>query len=87
METKQKSDSVVVTITDNGIGIRPEHRKKVFQPFYTTREGALGMGLTITQHLVEKYGGTILINSMPNQGTAVRVTLPTKCPDAVRPAK
>ncbi len=77
VETKQKSDSVVVTITDNGIGIRPEHRKKVFHPFFTTREGALGMGLTITQHLVEKYGGTILINSMPNQGTAVRVTLPT----------
>ena len=77
VETQQQSDSVVVTITDNGIGIRPEHRKKVFQPFYTTREGALGMGLTATQHLVEKYGGTILINSVPNQGTAVRVILPT----------
>ncbi len=77
VETKQNSDSTVVTITDNGIGIQPERRKKVFSPFYTTREGALGMGLTITQHLVEKYGGTILINSMPNQGTAVRVTLPT----------
>ena len=78
VETKQNSDSTVVTITDNGIGIQPERRKKVFSPFYTTREGALGMGLTITQHLVEKYGGTILINSMPNQGTAVRVTLPTR---------
>ena len=77
VETQQKSDSVVVTITDNGTGIQPEHRKKVFHAFYTTREGALGMGLTVTQHLVEKYGGTVLINSRPNQGTAVRVTLPT----------
>ena len=77
VETKQNSDSTVVTITDNGIGIQPERRKKVFSPFYTTRESALGMGLTITRHLVEKYGGTILINSMPNQGTAVRVTLPS----------
>ena len=77
VETKQNSDSAVVTITDNGIGIQPERRKKIFSPFYTTREGALGMGLTITQHLVEKYGGAILIKSMPNQGTAVRVTLPT----------
>ena len=77
VETKQESDSVVVTITDNGTGIRPEHRMKVFSPFYTTREGALGMGLTVTQHLVEKYGGSILMNSMPNQGTVVRVTLPT----------
>ena len=78
VETKQENGSVVVTITDNGIGIRPERRKKVFSPFYTTREGALGMGLTVTQYLVEKYGGTILINSMPNQGTAVRVTLPPR---------
>ena len=77
VETRQNSDSTVVTVTDNGIGIPPERRKKVFQPFYTTREGALGMGLTSTQHLVEKYGGTILINSMPNQGTAVRLTLPS----------
>ena len=36
------------------------------------------MGLTVAQHLVEKYGGTILFNSLPNQGTAVRVTLPTR---------
>ena len=78
VETRQNGDSTVVTVTDNGIGIQPERRKKVFSPFYTTREGALGMGLTITRHLVEKYGGTILINSMPNQGTAVRVTLPTR---------
>lgn len=77
VETRQNGDGAVVTITDNGIGIQPERRKKVFQPFYTTREGALGMGLTITRHLVEKYGGTILINSRPNQGTVVRVTLPT----------
>ena len=78
VETRQNGDHTVVTITDNGIGIQPEHRKKVFSPFYTTREGALGMGLTITQHLVEKYGGSILINSRPNQGTAVRVTLPSR---------
>ena len=78
VEAKQKDDTVVVTISDNGIGIQPERHKRVFQPFYTTREGALGMGLTVAQHLVEKYGGTILLNSLPNQGTAVRVTLPTR---------
>ena len=77
VETRQEGDNAVVTITDNGVGIRPERRKKVLSPFYTTRKGALGMGLTVTQHLVEKYGGSILINSMPNQGTAVRVVLPT----------
>ena len=78
VETKQENDNVVVTVADNGVGIRPERRKKVFQPFYTTREGALGMGLTVTQNLVEKYGGSIAMNSMHHRGTVVRVTLPIR---------
>ena len=83
IETGQAEDTgVVVTITDNGVGIRPEKRKKVFNPFYTSRDDAAGMGLTSTQHLVEKYGGTILMNSLPSQGTMVRITLPTGRGDA-----
>ena len=78
VETKQENDNVVVTVADNGIGIRPEQHKKVFHPFYTTREGALGMGLTVVQSLVEKYGGGIGMNSVPHRGTVVRVTLPTR---------
>ena len=78
VETKQENESVIVTVADNGVGIRPERRKRVFQPFYTTREGALGMGLTITQNLVEKYGGSIVMNSMHRRGTVVRVTLPIR---------
>ena len=78
IETTQAEDNgVVVTITDNGIGISSEKRKKVFNPFYTSRDNAAGMGLTSAQYLVEKYGGSILMNSLPNQGTMVRVTLPT----------
>ena len=78
IETAQAEDNgVVVTITDNGIGISSEKRKKVFNPFYTSRDNAAGMGLTSAQYLVEKYGGSILMNSLPNQGTMVRVTLPT----------
>ena len=78
VETKQDNGGIRVTITDNGIGIRPERRKKVFNPFYTTRDGAIGMGLTVTRYLVEKYDGTILMNSVPNQGTVIRIMLPTQ---------
>ena len=41
------------------------------------------MGLTIAQYLVEKYSGTILMNSMPNRGTAVRITLPARAHEGV----
>ena len=59
------------------MGIDGEQRKKVFEPFYTSKDNAVGMGLTTTQYLVDKYGGSILMNSLPGQGTMVRVTLPT----------
>lgn len=76
VETKQENEHIVVTVTDNGLGIRPEHRNKIFQPFFTTRKEALGMGLAVTKNLVEKYKGNIQINSMHHRGTAVRVSLP-----------
>ena len=78
IETLQENNAgVLITITDNGVGIRPEKRKQVFNPFYTSRDDATGMGLTATQYMVEKYGGSIQMNSLPNQGTMVRVMLPS----------
>ena len=78
IETAQAEDNgVLVTIIDNGIGINSEKRKKVFSPFYTSRDNATGMGLPSAQYLVEKYGGSILMSSLPNQGTMVRIALPT----------
>lgn len=67
--------SVSITITDNGMGIRPEQRTDIFTPFYTTRAGAAGMGLPIAQYLAEQYGGGILIRSQPSRGTMARITL------------
>lgn len=74
---QQDPHSVSVTITDNGMGIHPEQRPDIFTPFYTTRDGAAGMGLTVAQYLAEQYGGNILIRSSPSRGTMVRITLPT----------
>ena len=77
IQTLQEDNAgVLITITDNGVGIRPEKRKQVFNPFYTSRDDAAGMGLTTTQYMVEKYGGSIQMNSLPNQGTMMRVMLP-----------
>ena len=77
IQTLQEDNAgVLITITDNGVGIRPEKRKQVFNPFYTSRDDATGMGLTTTQYMVEKYGGSIQMNSLPNQGTMMRVMLP-----------
>ena len=76
IETKREDDTVLIIIADNGDGIEAEHRKKVFEPFYTSRPDAKGMGLATAQHVVQKYEGSISLRSLPGQGTMVRIALP-----------
>jgi PAS domain S-box-containing protein len=69
-----------VTVADTGSGIQPEHRKNLFQPFYTTKKDiGTGLGLWITRGIVEKHGGMIHVRSKigpESSGTAFSVFLP-----------
>ena len=80
IDTAQRNEEIVITIIDNGGGITPERRRQIFRPFYTSRDGAMGLGLTLAGDLVKKYEGGIKVNSLPGQGTVTRVTLPTGIP-------
>ena len=80
IDTVARGDEIAVTVIDNGEGIPAERRKQIFRPFYTTREGALGLGLTVVAHLVKKYEGGVKVSSLPGQGTVARITLPTLGP-------
>ena len=77
VDTARKDDEILITVIDNGAGIAPEQRANVFKPFYTSRDGAMGIGLAFAGHLARKYDGVIKINSLPGQGTVARVTLPS----------
>lgn len=71
-------DTVEAEIADTGAGIPAEAVEKIFEPFYTTKkpgEGT-GLGLFITRKIVELYGGTIKVRSMPGQGTTFFIRLP-----------
>ena len=80
IDTASRNNELTITILDNGAGITPDRRKKIFRPFYTSRDGAMGLGLTLAGHLVKKYEGGIKVNSLPGQGTVTRITLPTGTP-------
>jgi GAF domain-containing protein len=77
--TRNLGNAVEVRVRDNGSGIRPEHRDKLFQPFFTTKptgEGT-GLGLSISYDIVtQQHGGTITVESEPDMFTEFTVYLP-----------
>ena len=80
VDTARRNDDILVTVIDNGAGISAERRAKIFKPFYTSRDGAMGLGLTLASHLAAQYEGDIKVNSLPDQGTVTRITLPAGPP-------
>ena len=80
VDTAERAGEVLVTVIDNGDGIAPERRTQVFRPFYTSRDGAMGMGLTLAGELARRYEGAIKMNSLAGRGTVARITLPTGTP-------
>jgi PAS domain S-box-containing protein len=63
-------------INDTGIGIAPELIEKIFNPFFSTKEGATGLGLTLVHNIVKAHSGTVHVDSIQEQGTTVRLVLP-----------
>jgi len=68
--------SIVVQITDTGVGITLEHRAHLFEPFYTTKAQGTGLGLAISAHIITQHGGQIDVASEVGVGTTFTVRLP-----------
>ena len=70
---------VVLTVTDNGIGMDEETRQKAIEPFFTTKpiEAGTGLGLTMVHDFVQQCGGTLHIESVVNKGTSIKMFLPS----------
>lgn len=76
--TRLEEDRYCIEVTDHGEGISPDHLKKVFDPFFTTRPvgSGTGLGLSIAHQVVEAHNGSIHIDSVPGSGTRVRILIP-----------
>lgn len=72
--------SVEIVVRDTGVGIAPEHLKKVLDPFFTTKEKGTGLGLSVVYGIVERHGGALRFDSAPGQGTEVTIALPALVP-------
>jgi signal transduction histidine kinase len=72
----QVADWVEIAVTDMGVGVAPDDIERVFEPFYTSKQGGTGLGLAISREIALGHGGTLACESVPGKGTTFRLTLP-----------
>jgi hypothetical protein len=79
IKTWAEDHSLVVEISDTGIGIAPENVAKIYDPFYTTKGvgRGTGLGLAVSYGIIQEHSGHINVESTPGSGTTFRITLPT----------
>ncbi len=89
LATSCSDDTVVVEVKDTGHGIRREHIRRIYDPFFTTKgigQGT-GLGLSVSYGIVQEHGGAIFVESAPGQGTTFQVALPALVVAQAAPAE
>jgi signal transduction histidine kinase len=71
-----ESGGVVLEVQDSGVGLAPEQVGRIFDPFFSTKPGGLGMGLPISRSIVEAHGGRLWATPNDGAGVTMHVTLP-----------
>lgn len=74
--------SISIVVQDTGCGITPEHIQRIVEPFFTTKEKGVGLGMSIVHRIIQAHGGTLAIASAPGQGTMMTVTLRRNVPSS-----
>jgi signal transduction histidine kinase len=77
---------MVLQVTDTGKGIPPEVEKRLFDPFFSTKETGTGLGLPIAARIVERHGGLIQYQTRRGHGTTFGVVLPRENGDTAKSA-
>lgn len=82
ISTKRKGNSILLTVKDNGIGMSVVMQKKIFKPFFTTKEvgQGTGLGLSVVQGIIETHNGKISVKSTMGKGSQFQITIPIKQP-------
>ena len=76
ISTGKNSDSVILSVSDTGSGIKSENLTKIFDPYFTTKKSGTGIGLTLVYKIIKGMGGDIGVDSRQGAGTTFRITLP-----------
>jgi two-component system sensor histidine kinase HydH len=74
--TVDETDNVIILVSDTGRGIPSEHLKKIFDPYFTTKNKGTGLGLAIVHKIIEAHGGHIEVDSTIDEGTSFLIRIP-----------
>jgi signal transduction histidine kinase len=77
LEGREEAGDIILSVEDDGRGISPEDRPRLFQPYFTTKPNGTGLGLFVSRQVVEEMGGQLTFRSEPGQGTTFLVRLPS----------
>jgi signal transduction histidine kinase len=76
--TEAKDGSVSIKVEDEGEGIQPTHRNRIFDPFFSTKEGGIGLGLALAAEVVRLHHGHISFTSEVGKGSSFVISLPLR---------
>jgi C4-dicarboxylate-specific signal transduction histidine kinase len=66
-----------ISVNDNGPGIAPDLRERIFRPFFTSKRSGTGLGLALVQKIIVFHNGRISVGASPEGGASLQITLPT----------
>jgi two-component system sensor histidine kinase FlrB len=78
VKAEVRGDQVEFSVSDNGPGISPALRSKVFEPFFSTRPSGTGLGLAVVKTVTEAHGGELAVSCGSRQGTTIGLTIPAE---------
>jgi signal transduction histidine kinase len=78
LRTTHEGQEVCLIVIDDGPGILPQHQARLFEPLFTTKTRGLGLGLAISQEIIQRHDGDISVRSAPGHGTSFIVRLPVR---------
>ena len=76
LKANSSNGNFLISITDTGVGIAPENRRRIFEPYFTTKAKGSGLGLAIARRIIEAHGGKITVSGEADHGCCFQIALP-----------
>ncbi len=76
LKANTSNGNFLISITDTGVGIAPENRRRIFEPYFTTKAKGSGLGLAIARRIIEAHGGKITVSGEADHGSCFQIALP-----------